>query len=251
LSLVSLSDAYNSNEVKIAKKIINHNIPGLIPIACVINGMYYDSINDIYDGGKAIIITKFCNKGNLHHCFKKLDDLQKIQALRDTWKTLTIFHEHNFAHEDVKSDNILVNENEKGEMEFYVSDFGCTRKIKTLPGSGKSGGADIRNDTHLFGVMIAACMGIVGTHVYRPPFGAVIAPDLDQKIMKCSDKNNFLHDERVKKLACQMIADEPTDRPSDAEVSMVLNEMYRDIDESKNGRSRKLNEIVSDISYVH
>jgi interleukin-1 receptor-associated kinase 4 len=105
------------------------------------------------DGSQFCLVYEFMSNGSLqdHLSSQKdsnnsLDMHRRLSILKDVAKGIDYLHKNNFIHRDIKSANILLNE----QFEAKLGDYGITKLLS-------------ENCTHAFTSMI------VGTTVYMAP----------------------------------------------------------------------------------
>ena len=79
------------------------------------------------EGGSPYLVLPFCSQGSCVKLVGNMDERRVAQFLRDVSSALAYLHESTIVHQDIKPDNILVDD--KGT--FLVTDFGISTKIRT------------------------------------------------------------------------------------------------------------------------
>lgn len=76
---------------------------------------------DICDG-RPYLIMQFCDNGSCSSMVGKMEEEDIIHFLHDVAAGLEYLHDHNIIHQDIKPDNILLDDN----CNFLVTDFGIS-----------------------------------------------------------------------------------------------------------------------------
>ena len=76
---------------------------------------------DIYEG-RPYLITQYCENGSCNGLAGKMDENDIIKLLHDVAAGLEYLHDHNIIHQDIKPDNILLDDN----CNYLVTDFGIS-----------------------------------------------------------------------------------------------------------------------------
>ena len=85
---------------------------------------------DIYEGCPYLIM-QFCENGSAASMVGRTDEKDLLHVLHDVSAGLEYLHDHNIIHQDIKPDNILVDDN----CNFLVTDFGISKKENTADSS--------------------------------------------------------------------------------------------------------------------
>ncbi|MDE5979627.1 MAG: protein kinase [Muribaculaceae bacterium] len=78
---------------------------------------------DIADGAPYLVMA-FCENGSATSMVGRCDQEEVLHFLRDVAAGLEYLHDHNITHQDIKPDNVLVDDN----CNFMVTDFGISRR---------------------------------------------------------------------------------------------------------------------------
>lgn len=78
---------------------------------------------DIADGSPYLVMA-FCENGSTTSMVGRCDEEEILHFLRDVAAGLEYLHDHNITHQDIKPDNVLVDDN----CNFMVTDFGISRR---------------------------------------------------------------------------------------------------------------------------
>ena len=76
---------------------------------------------DIYEG-RPYLIMQYCENGSCGSMIGRTDENDIIKFLHDVAAGLEYLHDHNIIHQDIKPDNILLDDN----CNFMVTDFGIS-----------------------------------------------------------------------------------------------------------------------------
>lgn len=92
---------------------------------------------DIFEG-RPYLVTQFCENGNCSSMAGRMDEEDILKFLHDVAAGLEYLHDHNIIHQDIKPDNIMLDDN----CNFIVTDFGISVSSKgsVYDSSGMSGG---------------------------------------------------------------------------------------------------------------
>ncbi len=78
---------------------------------------------DIAEGSPYLVMA-FCENGSATSMVGRCDEEEILHFLRDVSAGLEYLHDHNITHQDIKPDNVLVDDN----CNFMVTDFGISRR---------------------------------------------------------------------------------------------------------------------------
>lgn len=78
---------------------------------------------DIFEGSPYLVMA-FCENGSATSMVGRCDENDILHFLRDVAAGLEYLHDHNITHQDIKPDNILLDDN----CNFMVTDFGISRR---------------------------------------------------------------------------------------------------------------------------
>jgi len=85
------------------------------------------------------IILEYMNLGSLSHCLEKksiaFNDANKRLIGDATTSAVAYLHERNIVHQDIKSANVLVHQQD-GQLMVKLSDFGCAHAIDATTSAG-------------------------------------------------------------------------------------------------------------------
>lgn len=91
-------------------------------------------IHDVYycinkDKIKYYYVMDYMNRGSLMSYMEKNNNTLPDKYVQKIIAKLEKMHAAGYIHDDLHTGNILVNEPRKGELEFYISDFGLSNKL--------------------------------------------------------------------------------------------------------------------------
>ncbi len=92
---------------------------------------------DIFQG-RPYLVMQYCENGNCSSMAGRMEEEDILKFLHDVAAGLEYLHDHNIIHQDIKPDNIMLDDN----CNFMVTDFGISVSSKgsVYDSSGMSGG---------------------------------------------------------------------------------------------------------------
>ena len=91
---------------------------------------------DIFEG-RPYLVMQYCENGSCSSMAGRADEQDVVKFLHDVAAGLEYLHEHHIIHQDIKPDNILLDDN----CNFLVTDFGISvASTDTAEAGGASGG---------------------------------------------------------------------------------------------------------------
>jgi len=209
------------------------------------------------------IVTEYMNGGNLSSLLKRIDVpiSWKLRATiaRDIMAALSWLHSHDLIHRDIKTENILVNDN----WDCVLADYGFARKFKQS--EGKSAMTILGTDEFMAPEVIFGEEYDERADVFS--FGVVLVEIITRRI---PGKNNFLMRLPKKKFAIdieefraavppdtppslvectiQCLAYDPDDRLTSEQVYDWLNDLCRELSLSNEPLSPRPSIILSSSS---
>lgn len=79
------------------------------------------------ENGSPYLVLPFCERGSSLRLVEKMDEQQVAKFLRDVSSALTYLHERGIVHQDIKPDNVLIDE----AGDYLVTDFGISTRIRS------------------------------------------------------------------------------------------------------------------------
>lgn len=86
--------------------------------------------------GCPYLVMQFCENGSASSMIGRVDEKDVLHFLHDVAAGLEYLHDHNVIHQDIKPDNILVDDN----CNFMLTDFGISSHIGSQGVDGPTGG---------------------------------------------------------------------------------------------------------------
>lgn len=77
-------------------------------------------------GQRPFLTMQYCSRGSAVGLIGKIDESQLWRFLRDVGDGLAYLHARNVVHQDIKPDNILIDE----DGNFLITDFGISKQLK-------------------------------------------------------------------------------------------------------------------------
>ena len=164
---------------------------------------------DICDG-RPYLVLQYCENGSCSSMAGRMDEADIIKFLHDVAAALEYLHDHNIIHQDIKPDNILLDDN----CNFMVTDFGISVNSMNdeAESQGMTGGTRAYMGPERFqGVTVAASdiwsLGATAVELLtgNPPYGdhggilqaqdeplpklPKLQPEVKEMIMSCLDKD--------------------------------------------------------------
>ena len=90
---------------------------------------------DIFEG-RPYLVMQYCENGSCSSMVGRAEETDIIKFLHDVAAGLEYLHDHNIIHQDIKPDNILLDDN----CNFMVTDFGISVSSNQEGADGMSGG---------------------------------------------------------------------------------------------------------------
>jgi len=97
----------------------------------ITSGMHHDNLLvvryfDIWNN-RPFLIMEYCPNGATDRRTKQMSEKEIWQFIRDVSLGLSYLHNRDFIHQDIKPENILINEN----GHYLISDFGISKKMRS------------------------------------------------------------------------------------------------------------------------
>lgn len=77
--------------------------------------------------GSPFLVLPYCEKGSAHKLIGKLNEREAAQFIHDVASGLEYLHDQELIHQDIKPDNILVDDSGK----FMITDFGISTRVRS------------------------------------------------------------------------------------------------------------------------
>lgn len=90
---------------------------------------------DVCDGCPYLVM-QFCENGSASSMIGRINESDLLHFLHDVAAGLEYLHDHNIIHQDIKPDNVLVDDN----CNFMLTDFGISKHIGVIGNEGPTGG---------------------------------------------------------------------------------------------------------------
>ena len=97
------------------------NVHGLIQTNLLIPSSY-----DLC-GNVPYLVSKYCENGSAHSLIGKADEREVMAFFKDTAQGLDYLHKHDIVHQDIKPDNILIDD----DGNYVLTDFGISNQAAT------------------------------------------------------------------------------------------------------------------------
>ena len=81
---------------------------------------------DVCDGSPFLVLP-YCERGSTHQLIGKMDELQAIHFIHDVAAGLEYLHSKELIHQDIKPDNILIDDSGK----YMITDFGISTQVRS------------------------------------------------------------------------------------------------------------------------
>ncbi len=86
--------------------------------------------------GCPYLVMQFCENGSASSMIGRVNESDLLHFLHDVAAGLEYLHDHNIIHQDIKPDNVLVDDN----CNFMLTDFGISKQIGVTGDEGPTGG---------------------------------------------------------------------------------------------------------------
>ena len=86
--------------------------------------------------GCPYLVMQYCENGSANSMVGRVNESDLLHFLHDVSAGLEYLHDHNIIHQDIKPDNILVDDN----CDFMLTDFGISKQIGSMYGEAPTGG---------------------------------------------------------------------------------------------------------------
>lgn len=182
---------------------------------------------DVYRGCPYLVM-QFCENGSANSMVGRINESDLLHFLHDVAAGLEYLHDHNVIHQDIKPDNILVDDN----CNFMLTDFGISKQIGAKFGEGPTGGTraymaperydgSVSKESDIWSLGATAFEMLTGEPPYGEHGGVVQAQGEEMQPI-----NKHLQPE-VKHLLESMLSKEPNMRPTASQVRRKI-ELYEE-----------------------
>lgn len=201
---------------------------------------------DICEGSPYLVMA-FCENGSATTMIGRFDENDLLQFLRDVSAGLEYLHDHNITHQDIKPDNILVDDN----CSFMVTDFGISRKgaNDAIGGTRAYMAPEVyrgkpEHASDIWSLGATAVELING----QPPYGDLGGAAQAQNPALPPFKGNI--SEPVKKMIEQMLDPDPRKRPSASSIRTKIDHFRETGSWNRNVQRNKIAYITAAVMSV-
>lgn len=182
----------------------------------IMKGMQHQNILKLidvfHDDEKFHLLMEFCNRGSLFNIIVeskhgRLSEHDSKDAIHQTAKGLKHLHEHNFAHLDLKPENVLAQE-KCGRIIYKIGDFGFSVKdvdVSSMCGTPKFMAPERFNKSIKYFSGSKSDMWSLGVSMYNCLAGCDPFPNFHVRLQICNAKADF------SKILWKHISSEATD----------------------------------------
>ncbi len=195
------------------------------------------------DGDIPYLILQYCDNGSATSMVGRIDEPTLIQFLHDVSAGLAYLHERNIIHQDIKPDNILLDE----QCNFLVTDFGIStvgNQQTSSSGSraymGPERFPDPSDPSDAGAVIKASDIWSLGATAYELVTGDVPYGDYGGAIQKSGEKCKPLPDTlqpEVRDIIERCLNLNPWDRPKAKDIQLAIERYWAD----GNWKGKKIN----------
>lgn len=196
--------------------------------------------------GCPYLVMQFCENGSANSMIGRVDEKDILHFLHDVAAGLEYLHDHNIIHQDIKPDNILVDDN----CNYLLTDFGISTHIGVHGAEGPTGGTRAYMAPERYDGIVSKESDIwsLGATVVEmikgePPFG-------EHGGLLQSQGETFRgitgpYQAEVKSLIASMLEKNPNMRPTASQIRRKI-ELYQETGTwNKNGRRNKVAYIIA------
>ena len=265
-----VSEVYSAHDQQLGRIVaLKFLLPGTIGVrstervmdeAKTLSSLNHPNIVTVYEviesaSGLAIVMELVEGRALRSLCGTPLDEDQVIRIGQQIAQALTAAHAHGVVHRDVKPENILV----RPDGYVKVVDFGLARQVAADGSTSTFGvtagtlqymspeqvqGRSVSPASDIFSVGLVLYELAAGHHPFTAETSIQSAFSIATKEPACLLKGNGIRTERLHRVIFKMLARDPVDRPSAAEVVQELGEIrlittLHPLLEANPGRTRK------------
>ena len=191
--------------------------------------------------GCPYLVMQFCENGSANSMVGRINESDLLHFLHDVSAGLEYLHDHNIIHQDIKPDNILVDDN----CNFMLTDFGISKQIGSKYGEGPTGGTraymaperydgSVSKESDIWSLGATAFEMLTG----EPPYGEH-GGVLQAQGEAMQPINKHLQPE-AKKLLESMLSKDPSMRPTASQIRRKI-ELYEETGSwVKNAQKQKI-----------
>lgn len=191
--------------------------------------------------GCPYLVMQFCENGSANSMVGRINESDLLHFLHDVSAGLEYLHDHNIIHQDIKPDNILVDDN----CNFMLTDFGISKQIGSKYGEGPTGGTraymaperydgSVSKESDIWSLGATAFEMLTG----EPPYGEH-GGILQAQGEAMQPINKHLQPE-AKKLLESMLSKDPSMRPTASQIRRKI-ELYEETGSwVKNAQKQKI-----------
>ena len=195
------------------------NVHGLIQTNLLIPSSY-----DLC-GNVPYLVSKYCENGSAHSLIQKLDARDIESFVRDTAQGLDYLHKHGIVHQDIKPDNILIDD----DGNYVLTDFGISNQSAT---ERDTNGTPAYMGPERFGRNPVSTpesdIWSLGATIFEMITGDVPFGDNGGMVQAAGEKipklPNSFNSKKIKNLVYRCLDPEPQNRPSAEEIVLDLEE---------------------------
>lgn len=202
---------------------------------------------DICEGSPYLVMA-YCENGSANSMVGRFSEDDLLQFLRDVAAGLEYLHDHNITHQDIKPDNILVDDN----CNYMVTDFGISRRESANDAIGGTRAymapevykRQPQHASDIWSLGATAVELVTG----QPPYG-----ELGGAAQMQSDapvQINAKLSKPVKKLITGMLDPDPRKRPSAAAIRTSIDHFRETGSWDRNSQRNKIAYIVAGVLSV-
>ncbi|CAI0381313.1 unnamed protein product [Linum tenue] len=179
------------------------------------------------------IVTEFMARGSIYDFLHKQNGVFKLPSLIkvaiDVSKGMNYLHQNSIIHRDLKTANLLMDENEV----VKVADFGVAR-VQTQSGVIEHKPYDHKADVFSFGIVLWELLTGELPYAYLTPLQAAVG--VVQKCLRPTIPKQT--QPRLAELLEKCWKQDPTQRPSFCEIIDILQKIAKEVGEGKEGRRK-------------
>ena len=191
--------------------------------------------------GCPYLVMQYCENGSANSMVGRVNESDLLHFLHDVSAGLEYLHDHNIIHQDIKPDNVLVDDN----CNFMLTDFGISKQIGSKFGEAPTGGTraymaperydgSVSKESDIWSLGATAFEMLTG----EPPYGEH-GGVLQAQGEAMQPINKHLQPE-VRRLLEAMLSKDPDMRPTASQIRRKI-ELYEETGSwVKNAQKQKL-----------